>query len=168
MRKNVMAISTKSQRLGSIFDFKRIKDIRCSAERHCSNAQKAAEFLEAHDAVKKVNYPGLPSHPQYELAQRQMRGMGGIVSFEIKGGVEAGKDFIDHLDLAMISFSLGDPETLVQHPASMTHSSIPEDDLENFGIQKGLIRLSAGLEDAEDIIADLEKSLARLAATIKS
>src|SRR5699024_12799613 len=107
----------------------------------------------------QVYYPGLASHPQHALAKRQMRGMGGIVSFEIKGGVEEGKKFISLLELAMISFSLGDPETLVQHPASMTHSSIPEDELQFFGISTGLIRLSVGLEDPEDIIADLKQGL---------
>src|SRR5699024_10385985 len=109
-----------------------------------------------------VYYPGLPSHPQYALAQRQMNGMGGIVAFEVKGGVEAGKQFISALNLAMISFSLGDPETLVQHPASMTHSSTPEEELIDFGIPKGLIRLSSGLEDPNDIIEDLEQALASL------
>src|SRR5690625_4839329 len=91
--------------------------------------------------------------------------MGCIVAFEVKGGVEAGKKFISELDLVMISFSLGDPETLVQHPASMTHSSIPEDSLADFGITKGLIRLSSGLEDCEDIIADLDQALNTLSTT---
>lgn len=139
-----------------------IKTLGIRVEKHCENAQKVAEFLEQHDLVEHVFYPGLPSHPQHELAQRQMRGMGGIVSFEIKGGVEEGKKFISLLDLAMISFSLGDPETLVQHPASMTHSSIPEEELKFFGISKGLIRLSVGLEDADDIIADVEQALMKL------
>jgi len=139
-----------------------IKTLGIRVEKHCENAQKVAEFLEQHDLVDHVFYPGLPSHPQHELAQRQMRGMGGIVSFEIKGGVEEGKKFISLLDLAMISFSLGDPETLVQHPASMTHSSIPEEELKFFGISKGLIRLSVGLEDADDIIADVEQALMKL------
>lgn len=139
-----------------------IKTLGIRVEKHCENAQKVAEFLEEHSLVEKVHYPGLPSHPQHELAKRQMRGMGGIVSFEIKGGVEEGKKFISLLELAMISFSLGDPETLVQHPASMTHSSIPEEELEFFGISKGLIRLSVGLEDADDIIADVEQALEKL------
>lgn len=139
-----------------------IKTLGIRVEKHCENAQKVAEFLENHPLVEQVYYPGLASHPQHALAKRQMRGMGGIVSFEIKGGVEEGKKFISLLELAMISFSLGDPETLVQHPASMTHSSIPEDELKFFGISKGLIRLSVGLEDAVDIIADIEQALVKL------
>ncbi|HLS20673.1 MAG TPA: aminotransferase class I/II-fold pyridoxal phosphate-dependent enzyme [Bacillota bacterium] len=139
-----------------------LKTLGIRMEQHCRNAQAIAEFLEQHPNVEKVYYPGLSSHPQHELAKRQMDGMGGIVAFEVKGGVEAGKKFISELDLAMISFSLGDPETLVQHPASMTHSSIPEDSLADFGISKGLIRLSSGLEDAEDIISDLEQALQTL------
>lgn len=139
-----------------------IKTLGIRVEKHCENAQKVTEFLEDHPLVEQVYYPGLASHPQHALAKRQMRGMGGIVSFEIKGGVEEGKKFISLLDLAMISFSLGDPETLVQHPASMTHSSIPEEELKFFGISKGLIRLSVGLEDAADIIADIEQALVKL------
>lgn len=136
-----------------------IKTLGVRMEKHCSNAQTAAEFLESHPLVDKVYYPGLETHSQHTLAKKQMRGMGGIVSFEVKGGVQAGKNFINALEIAMISFSLGDPETLVQHPASMTHSSIPEDELADFGIAKGLIRLSVGLEDVEDIIADLNQAL---------
>jgi len=126
---------------------------------HCDNAMKVASYLNAHPQVETVYYPGLPSHPQHELAKKQMRGMGGIVSFEIKGGLDAGKAFINRLQMAMISFSLGDPETLVQHPASMTHFSIPEHEREQFGISDGLIRLSVGLEDPTDIISDLEQAL---------
>ncbi|HLR72483.1 MAG TPA: aminotransferase class I/II-fold pyridoxal phosphate-dependent enzyme [Pseudogracilibacillus sp.] len=142
-----------------------IKTLGIRVEKHCDNAQKVAEFLENHDLVEKVYYPGLPSHSQHDLAKRQMRGMGGIVSFEIKGGVEEGKKFISLLELAMISFSLGDPETLVQHPASMTHSSIPEEELKFFGISKGLIRLSVGLEDDRDIIADLKQAFDKMTVT---
>lgn len=144
-----------------------IKTLGIRVEKHCENAQDVAEFLENHDLVAKVYYPGLKSHPQHELAKRQMRGMGGIVSFEIKGGIEEGKRFIGLLELAMISFSLGDPETLVQHPGSMTHSSIPEDELIDFGIPKGLIRLSVGLEDSTDIIADIEQALKTMLVTVK-
>jgi|SRR5690625_800120 len=139
-----------------------LKTLGLRMKQHCQNAQAIAEFLENHPQVKNVYYPGLASHPQHHLAKRQMDGMGGIVAFEVKGGVEAGKKFISELNLAMISFSLGDPETLVQHPASMTHSSIPEDSLADFGISKGLIRLSSGLEDKEDIIADLDQALQTL------
>ena len=160
MRKNLMGdLGQNLNAWESYMILRGLKTLGIRVERHCENAMRIAEFLEKQPEVDKVYYPGLPSHPQHNLALKQMRGMGGIVSFEIKGGVEAGKKFINALDLAMISFSLGDPETLVQHPASMTHSSIPEDELADFGIPKGLIRLSLGLEDAEDIIEDLQQAL---------
>ncbi|WP_141430774.1 PLP-dependent aspartate aminotransferase family protein [Bacillus sp. 03113] len=136
-----------------------IKTMALRVERHCSSAQKIAEFLESHPYIDKVYYPGLESHPQHELAKKQMKGMGGIVSFEVMGGLVEGKKFINSLKLAMISFSLGDPETLVQHPASMTHASIPKEERIKFGITDGLIRLSVGLEDANDIIRDLDQAL---------
>lgn len=136
-----------------------LKTMALRVQRHCTNGQKVAEFLEAHDLIEKVHYPGLESHPQHDLAKRQMKGMGGIVSFEVKGGLVAGTMFINSLKLAMISFSLGDPETLVQHPATMTHASIPEEERIKYGITDGLIRLSVGLEDANDIIADLKQAL---------
>jgi methionine-gamma-lyase len=136
-----------------------LKTMALRVERHCSSAQTIAEFLESHPSVERVYYPGLKSHPQHELAKKQMLGMGGIISFEVKGGFVGGKKFINSLKLAMISFSLGDPETLVQHPASMTHASIPEEEKLKFGITDGLIRLSVGLEDANDIINDLDQAL---------
>lgn len=160
MRKNLMGdLGQNLNAWESYMILRGLKTLGIRVERHCQNAMEIAEFLEKQPEVDKVYYPGLPSHPQHDLALKQMQGMGGIVSFEIKGGVEAGKKFINALDLAMISFSLGDPETLVQHPASMTHSSIPEDELADFGIPKGLIRLSLGLEDAKDIVADLQQAL---------
>ena len=163
MRQNVMGdLGQPLNAWESYLILRGLKTLTLRVDQHCSNAQKVAKFLESQDQVKRVYYPGLASHPQHELAKRQMDQMGGIVSFEIKGGVEAGKQFISDLKLAMISFSLGDPETLVQHPASMTHSSIPEEELADFGIPKGLIRLSTGLEDAGDIIKDLEQALKKL------
>lgn len=137
-----------------------IKTLGIRMEQHCRNAQAVAEYLEQHPMVDRVFYPGLPSHPQHGLAKKQMNNTGGIIAFELKGDVQTGKNFISALDIAMISFSLGDPETLVQHPASMTHSSIPEDQLHEFGLSQGLIRLSVGLEDVEDIIEDLDQALA--------
>lgn len=142
-----------------------IKTLGLRVNGHCEGASKVAAFLETHPYVQKVYYPGLTSHPQHAIATEQMRDMGGIVSFEISGGVEQGKKFINSLKLALISFSLGDPETLVQHPASMTHSSIPEEELAVFGLSTGLIRLSVGLEDPEDIIADLKQALETVAHT---
>lgn len=136
-----------------------IKTLGLRVDAHCRGAEKVAAFLEKHPVVEKVYYPSLKTHPQHQIAKEQMGGMGGMVSFEISGGVSNGKKFIDSLQLALISFSLGDPETLVQHPASMTHSSIPEGELADFGLSTGLIRLSVGLEDPEDIIADLKQGL---------
>lgn len=136
-----------------------LKTLGVRMERHCKNALEIARFLENHPLIERVYYPGLSSHPQYELAKKQMKNMGGIVSFEVKGGIKAAKQFIDSLKLIITSFSLGDPETLVQHPASMTHSSIPAEEREKFGITDGLIRLSVGLEDVSDLINDLESAL---------
>src|SRR5699024_10980686 len=145
-----------------------IKTLGIRVKQHCDNAQAIAEFLESHEMVEKVFYPGLASHPQHDLALKQMDGMGGIVSFEVKGGVAEGKELISSLDIAMISFSLGDPETLIQHPASMTHASIPEEDLPKFGLSTGLIRLSAGLEDANDLIKDLDEALNKIGSKVKN
>ena len=130
-------------------------------ERHCSNAMKVAKYLEAHPAVIKVNYPGLESHPQYALAKKQMDLPGGMISFEIKGGVEAGRTVMNSVELCLLAVSLGDTETLIQHPASMTHSPIPREDRLKAGIADGLIRVSIGLEDAEDIIADLDQAISK-------
>lgn len=144
-----------------------IKTMAIRVKKHNENAMEIANFLEQHPFISKVNYPGLVSHPQYELAQSQMKGMGGIVTFEMKGNFETAKKFLNQLSLAMISFSLGDPETLVQHPASMTHASIPKEEREQFGISDGLIRLSAGLECAKDIIEDLDNALSVVMAESK-
>ncbi|QSB08733.1 aminotransferase class I/II-fold pyridoxal phosphate-dependent enzyme [Lysinibacillus fusiformis] len=139
-----------------------LKSLGVRMRQHCESALKVAKFLEQQSSIEKVYYPGLVSHPQHFLAKQQMRNMGGIVSFEVKGGYDGAKKFIDSLDLAMISFSLGDPETLVQHPATMTHSSIPFEDKEKCNISDGLIRLSVGLEECEDIIRDLEQALSKI------
>ncbi len=169
MRKKIMG--DLGQNLNSWESFlimRGLKTLPVRMQRHCANAQIIAEFLENHPAVEKVFYPGLSSHPQYELAKSQMKGMGGVVSFELKGGVLNGQKFIDNLDLGLISFSLGDPETLVQHPASMTHSSIPAHERLEYGITDGLIRLSAGLEDPIDIVEDLKQSLEKLTPELVS
>lgn len=139
-----------------------LKTLGLRMKQHCHSTAKIAEFLADHPLIQKVHYPGLHSHPQHQLAKQQMIDMGGIVSFEVKGGFDEAKRLINALQLAMISFSLGDPETLVQHPASMTHSSIAEEDRNTFNITDGLIRLSTGLEDVEDIIDDLKQALDQL------
>lgn len=165
MRKHIMGDLGQNLNAWDAFLILRgLKTLGLRVRQHCHNAQVVAEYLAQHPAISRVYYPGLASHPQHELAQRQMAGMGGIVSFEVKGGYDAAKSFINALRLAMISFSLGDPETLVQHPASMTHASVPVADRLAFNITDGLIRLSTGLEDARDIIADLKQALSRVPA----
>lgn len=136
-----------------------VKTLGIRMERHCENAVKIAQYLENHPAISRVWYPGLPSHPQYELGKRQMSLPGGVISFEISGGLDAGRRMINSVELCLLAVSLGDTETLIQHPASMTHSPYaPEERLEA-GITDGLIRLSVGLEDADDIINDLEQAI---------
>jgi len=136
-----------------------MKTLEIRMDRHCENAQKVAEFLESHPIVEKVYYPGLESFPQYELAKKQMTLPGAMISFEIKGGVEEGKKIMDTVKLCSLAVSLGDTETLIQHPASMTHSPYTPEEREACGIPDGLIRLSIGLETVEDIIEDLKIAL---------
>lgn len=160
MRENLMGdLGQVLSAWDSFLILRGLKTLAVRMKRHCSNALKIATFLEGHPQIENVYYPGLPSHPQHELAKQQMKGMGGIVSFELKGGKEVGEKFTDALNLIITSFSLGDPETLIQHPASMTHSSIPQSEREKFGITDGLMRISLGLEDPNDIIGDLEQAL---------
>ncbi|MGI6575185.1 MAG: methionine gamma-lyase [bacterium] len=140
-----------------------LKTLPLRMERHCANAMEVAAFLEQHPAVDQVYYPGLASHPQHQLAKKQMSGkFGGMMSFELKGGLEAGKQLMNTLELCSLAVSLGDTETLIQHPASMTHSPYPKEDRLAAGITDGLVRLSVGLEDVADIIADLKQGLDRL------
>ncbi len=136
-----------------------MKTLNLRMERHCSNAQVVAEYLEQHPAVELINYPGLPGFPQYELAQRQMRLPGGMIAFELKGGISAGRRFMNALQLFSRAVSLGDAESLAQHPASMTHSSYTPEERAQYGISEGLVRLSVGLEDIDDLLADIEQAL---------
>jgi methionine-gamma-lyase len=136
-----------------------MKTLQIRMEKHCKNAMQVAEFLEQHPAVEKVFYPGLKSFPQYELAQRQMRLPGAMIAFEVRGGMAAGKHLMNNVQLCTLAVSLGDAETLIQHPASMTHSPYSQEEREAAGISDGLVRLSVGLEDVEDIIADLKAVL---------
>ena len=136
-----------------------MKTLEIRMEKHCANAQKVAEFLESHPAVEEVLFPGLPSFPQYELAQKQMTLPGAMISFEVKGGIEAGKKLLNSLKLLVISVSLGDAETLIQHPASMTHSPYTPEERKAGYISEGMVRISVGLENVEDIIADLKVAL---------
>lgn len=163
MRKNIMGDLGQSLNAWESFLILRgLKTLGIRMKQHCSNAKEIVSFLKNHPLVEKIYYPGLNSHPQYDIAKKQMKEMGGIISFEIKGDIDSCKKFMKSLNLLIISFSLGDPETLIQHPASMTHSSIPEESLEDFGISKNLIRLSVGLEDPKDIINDLKQAFLRL------
>lgn len=139
-----------------------LKTLALRMDRHCENAQKVAEYLQKHPAVAEVYYPGLPSHPQYELAKRQMDGFGGMISFELKGGLEAGKTLMNSVQLISLAVSLGCVDSLIQHPASMTHSPMPQEARLRAGITDGLIRLSVGVEGIEDILADLEQGLNKL------
>ena len=139
-----------------------LKTLEIRMQRHCANAKAIAEFLDNHPAVEKVYYPGLKNHVGHDIAARQMKDFGGMLSFEVKGGRAAGTKLVNSLHLITVAVSLGDAETLIEHPASMTHSTYTEEELAASGIPAGLIRLSAGLENAEDIIADLEQALAQL------
>jgi methionine-gamma-lyase len=123
------------------------------------NAQQVAEYLEGHPKVEWVRYPGLASHPQHELAKRQMDGSGALISFEVKGGLEAGTRLLDAVRLMTLAVSLGGIETLIQHPSSMTHATMPQADRIAAGITDGLVRVSVGCEDTKDIIADFESAL---------
>ncbi len=136
-----------------------LKTLELRMARHCENAGKIARFLEAHPAVEAVHYPGLETHKGHEIAARQMRDFGGMLSFEVRGGKEAGMKLVNALKLITIAVSLGDAESLIEHPASMTHSTYTPEELAASGIAPGLIRLSAGLENAEDLIADLKQAL---------
>ena len=137
-----------------------LKTLAIRMEKHCANAQAVAEFLETSDKIEKVFYPGLPSHKDHELAMEQMNGHGGgMVSFIVKGGRDSAAKVADGVRLATLAVSLGATETLIEHPASMTHSPYTEEELEAANIPPGLIRLSVGLEDAGDLIADLKQAL---------
>ena len=128
---------------------------------HSANGMVVAQFLAKHRKVQKVHYPGLPDHPQHELARRQMSGFGGMLSFE-SGSLENVRTLLKSVRLCSLAESLGGVETLISHPASMTHASVPAADRERLGITDGLVRISVGIEDVEDLIADLEQALAKV------
>lgn len=139
-----------------------LKTMDVRMERHNANAQRVAEWLEGCDKVEKVYYPGLPSFEGHELARKQMSGFGGMLSFEIRGGRAAGAKLLDSLQMCSTAVSLGDAETLLEHPASMTHSPYTAEELEAAGISEGLVRVSVGLENVEDIIADLAQAFEQI------
>jgi methionine-gamma-lyase len=136
-----------------------IKTLVVRLDRHNENALKIANFLETHPKVEKVHYPGLQSHPQHELAKKQMTGFGGVLSFELKGGLEAGRKLMNSVRLCTLAVSLGAVETLIEHPASMTHVVVPKEERLKTGITDSLVRLAVGIEDADDIISDLDQAL---------
>lgn len=137
-----------------------MKTLELRMERHCHNAMEVANFLEQHPSVSKVNYLGLTSHPDHYIATKQMTHPGAMLSFEMKGGIETGKKFINKLQMCIRAVSLGTCETLLSHPASMTHHGVPKEKREQYGITDGLIRMSVGIENIADILNDLEQALA--------
>jgi len=135
-----------------------LKTLEIRVERHCKNAAKLAEYLTTRQEISKIYYPGLKSHPGHEIAAKQMKDFGAMISFELAGGKAVAMKFVNSLKLITIAVSLGDAETLIEHPASMTHSAYSESELEEAGIPAGLIRLSVGLENVEDILDDLKQA----------
>ncbi|MEM6372483.1 MAG: methionine gamma-lyase [Pseudomonadota bacterium] len=138
-----------------------LKTLALRMERHCDTAMQVAEWLSVQSSVASVSYPGLPEFKQFDLAQRQMSRPGGMIAFEMEGGIAAGRELMNRLTMIQRAVSLGDAETLIQHPASMTHSTYTPEERASHGISDGLVRLSVGLEDAEDILADLSQALAK-------
>lgn len=138
---------------------KSLETLAIRVEKHCENALKVAEFLESHPNVELVKYPFLRSHPSYEVAKKQMKLGGNIVAFEIKGGIEGGRNFLDKIQMCSLSANLGDTRTIVTHPASTTHSKLSDEERNEVGITAGLVRCSVGLENVDDIIADLKQAL---------
>jgi methionine-gamma-lyase len=139
-----------------------IKTLALRMKQHCDNAMKIANWLETHPKVDWVRYPGLKSHPQHEVAKKQMKDFGGMIAFELKGGIQAGKTVMNSVELAQLAVSLGGVETLIQHPASMTHSSMDKALRLQGGITDGLVRLSVGIENADELIADLDNALGKV------
>ncbi len=136
-----------------------LKTLHLRMKRHEESALAIAEFLEGHSKIDRVLYPGLASHPQHAIAKAQMSGFSGMIAFELTGGTEAGKRLMNHVQLCGLAESLGSVETMITHPASMTHVDVPAEDRRKRGLTDGLVRLSVGIEDVEDIIADLESAL---------
>jgi methionine-gamma-lyase len=137
-----------------------MKTLEVRMERHCNNAAKIAEYLQNHPALSRINYNGLASHPDHAIAKKQMKHPGAMMSIELKGGLTAGMEMMNRLRMCVRTVSLGTCDTLLSHPASMTHYGVPKEQREKYGITDGLIRMSIGMENVEDILADLEQSLA--------
>lgn len=140
-----------------------LKTFELRMQRHCENAQAVARYLNDHSKVAAVHYPGLEDHPGHDLARRQMQSFGGMLSFELKGGFEAGAMMMNSVRMITLAVSLGNVDSLIQHPASMTHGSVPPEARQRMGIREGLVRFSVGTEDLEDILADLDQALEAVA-----
>ncbi|MCJ8277195.1 MAG: aminotransferase class I/II-fold pyridoxal phosphate-dependent enzyme, partial [Bdellovibrionales bacterium] len=159
-----MAFLSKSLgAVGATFDafmcMRSLKTLPIRMKAHQENAFKVAQYLQSHSAIEKVIYPGLESHPQYELAQVQMHGFGGMMTFYLNGGLEAARNMLEKVQIFSLAESLGGVESLIEHPAIMTHASVPAETREQLGIADGLVRLRVGIEDIKDLIADLEQAL---------
>ena len=139
-----------------------IKTLSLRMNRHCENAQAIGEFLENNPKVERVTYPGLPSHPQHDIAKEQMEGYSGMISMELEGGIPAGIALMNNLELCSLAESLGAVETMITHPATMTHTDVPKEERLARGLTDGLVRLSVGIEDKDDIIADLKQALEKV------
>ena len=144
-----------------------VKTLSLRMERHCANAQRIAEALAQHPLVEKVYYPGLMTHPQHDLAARQMKAFGGMVSFELSGGIPAANAFATATEIFTLAESLGGVESLVEVPASMTHASIPAEERRKAGLSDGLVRLSVGIEHVDDLVADVQQAIERSASPAK-
>ncbi|MCY1298561.1 Cystathionine beta-lyase [compost metagenome] len=139
-----------------------VKTLALRMQRHCENALALAQWLERQPQVARVHYPGLPSHPQHVLAQRQMRGFGGMISLDLRSDLAGARRFLEAVEIFALAESLGGVESLIEHPAIMTHASIPAATRAELGIGDGLVRLSVGVEDVDDLRADLAQALARI------
>lgn len=160
-RKNLNQLGGVIDPFNAFLVHRGIKTLALRMQKHCANAMKIAEFLEKHPAVEWIMYPGLKSHPQYEIGLKQQKGPGGMITFGLKGGFEAGRTLMNSLKLCLLAVSLGGVETLIEHPASMTHFSMGPEGRAAAGITEGLVRLSVGIENADDLIEDLDQALAK-------
>ena len=147
--------------MDSFLTLRGTKTLHVRMDRHCDNAERVVEHLAGHEKVERVIYPGLAAHAQHEIAARQMKRFGGMVSVELKASLEQARKMMSSFEVFSLAESLGGVESLVDHPASMTHASIPAEERRAVGLQDGLIRLSVGIEDADDLIADLDEAIAR-------
>jgi cystathionine gamma-lyase len=156
------AIGSIMSPFDSFLVMRSIKTLAVRMERHCEGAMAIAKFLEQHPSIEKVYYPGLQSHPQHELAKHQMNGFGGMISVVLRGGIESAKTFLENTNIFSLAESLGGVESLIEHPAIMTHASVPENIRNEIGIVDGLVRLSVGIETIGDLISDIEGALDKI------